>query len=406
MYRTLLQLVLLACVGSVLSGCGGSGGQTELATKEALGKRLFFESRLSLNQTQSCATCHNPDHAFIDNRVGADQKIMATSLGDDGTSRGDRNAPTAGYALFSPEFHWGRKTRFNSQQSDYEGFLGGQFLDGRQPDLKGQAGQPPLNPVEMNLPSKAVASERIQEVPEYVTALKALYGEDIFADPEQAFAAMADAIGEFEKTEFFAPFSSKYDKSLRGEYFYSPLGKAAAGKALFFSQQFTNCATCHQLNRSGSKRELFTSFEYHNIGVPVNMAVRNVSGQPPGFVDEGLYLNPQVDSTTERGKFKVPSLRNTAVTEPYMHNGIFRDLKTVIEFYDHFLEGSVHTLNPETNQPWAEPEVPENLALTELKDGRLLDEDDIEALVCFIRTLTDERYEHLIQDKGIDCGDD
>jgi len=115
---------------------------------------------------------------------------------------------------------------------------------------------------------------------------------------------------------------------------------AKAGKSLFFSQQFTNCATCHQLKPNGSARETFTSYEYHNIGVPTNVADRVMHGLDPDFKDEGLAANPAVTAQGMQGKFKVPTLRNVAVTGPYMHNGVFKDLKTVIEFYDHFLAAS------------------------------------------------------------------
>jgi Cytochrome c peroxidase len=366
---------------------------------------LFADVNFSENRSQSCATCHNPDHAFIDNRLNADGEIPAVSLGDDELSLGDRNTPSAAYAMFSPPFGQSSHARFNSQQGDYTGFVGGQFWDGRATNLAAQAEAPPTNPIEMGLADKATAVMRLEENDDYVAALKRLYGSTIFDNTELAYAAMADSIGEFEKTPEFAPFDSLYDLSLKGEYQYDPLSKAAQGKALFFSQQFTNCATCHQLHANSHKQELFTNFEYHNIGVPANVDIRAVNGKGEDFIDEGLFENGAVSDRGEVGKFKVPSLRNVAVTEPYMHNGVFRDLKTVIEFYDHFLTDSVHTLNPETGLAWREPEVSETVALTELEDGNKLSAEEVEALVCFLRTLTDSRYQHLIEAKGIDCGD-
>jgi len=392
-----------------LAACGGGGGGSGSAqvsgidSKAGLGEKLFADINLSLNRAQSCASCHNPEHAFIDNRLDSNQKIVAGSTGDDEQSIGDRNAPTAGYAAFSPDFHQGTRQRFNSLQGSYTGALGGQFWDGRQLDLKGQASGPPLAKGEMNLPTKAVVSERLQENPEYITAFKKLYGSTVFDSADSAFDAMTDSIASFEKTTVFAPFSSKYDKSLRGEYSYSPLSKAGLGKALFFSKQFTNCASCHQLKSNGSSGETFTSYEYHNIGVPKNEALRAINGKAEDFIDEGLLENTSVTDVTAKGKFKVPTLRNIAVTEPYMHNGVFRDLKTVVEFYDHFQAGSTRTINPETGLPWRAAEVAENQSTAELQDGRILSDSDVEALVCFMRTLTDERYEALIQSKGIDC---
>lgn len=407
----LARWLLAALCAQGVAGCGSSGsdsGSSEavvFANKAALGESLFFDENLSLNRTQSCATCHNPEHGFIDNRLASDGDVVAVSVGDDGVSLGDRNAPTAAYAAFAPSFGLAEHARFNSQQSDYSGYVGGQFVDGREDNLQGQAGGPPLNPIEMGLTSKAQAVERLQENPLYVSAFKQLFGEALWDDPLQAYSALTESIAAFEQTSEFSPFDSKYDRSLRGEYFYDPLSKAAEGKGLFFSQQFTNCATCHQLKPNSHRQELFTSHEYHNIGVPVNRAVRAINGKANDFVDQGLLDNPQVTDASARGKFKVPTLRNIAVTAPYMHNGVFKRLSTVIQFYDHYLINSEFTINPETGDAWAEPEVPENISLTELEDGKKLTPEKVEAMVCFLYTLTDARYEHLIPTDGPDCGE-
>lgn len=393
-----------------LIGCGGDDDNSEnlaFETKATLGEALFSDVNLSANRTQSCATCHNPEHAFIDDRVNTTSHSAdapgSVSLGDDGVSLGDRNTPTAAYARFSPEFGEGTRQRLNSQQSDYEGFIGGQFHDGRASTLAEQAEAPPLNSIEMGMPDEASVVERLMEDSDYVDSFKSLYGDDIWDNTDAAYEAMGDAIAAFEETDVFAPFDSKYDRSLTGDYLYDPLSKAALGKALFFSQQFTNCATCHQLNANSSKTETFSGYEYHNIGVPEHQDVRLANGSVDGFVDQGLLDNDAVTDTAQTGKYKVPTLRNVAVTGPYMHNGMFADLDTVIRFYDHFLDGSSNTLNPETGLVWADPEVSENISFTELEDGSLLDEDDVDALVCFLRTLTDAQFEYLIPDDGLDC---
>ncbi|MDO6806059.1 cytochrome-c peroxidase, partial [Wenyingzhuangia sp. 1_MG-2023] len=88
-------------------------------------------TNLSFNRTQSCASCHDADKAFTDSREDDNGLTAAVSLGDDDVSLGDRNAPTVLYASLSPEFQEGTRSRFNSSQSDYSGWLGGQFHDGR-----------------------------------------------------------------------------------------------------------------------------------------------------------------------------------------------------------------------------------------------------------------------------------
>ena len=403
-------LALTACGGG---GGGGDGGGTvqppapapapAFETRAELGESLFSDKNLSLNRTQSCATCHDPARAFTDSRLDANGRITAVSLGDDGISRGDRNSPSAAYARFSPEFGRDTHPRFNSQQPDYEGFVGGQFWDGRAKDLTAHAAEPPIGPKEMGMGSKADVVERILENSDYEISFKAIFGENIFDDVDAAYLAMTESIAAFEETEAFASFDSKYDRSLRGEYTYQPGSKESLGRALFFSAQFTNCATCHQLRPNDRPNETFTSYEYHNIGVPVNSAARAVNGIAEDVIDNGLLANPNVSDNAERGKYKVPTLRNVAVTEPYMHNGIYRNLETVVKFYDKFQTNSRFPINPETGEAWLEPQLPETVSLTELRDGRRMTQNDVEAMVCFLRTLTDARYEPLIEEKGIEC---
>jgi cytochrome c peroxidase len=350
----------------------------------ALGEMLFFDTDLSLDRTQACASCHDPETGFADPR--GTRLGWASSLGDDGTSLGGRNAPTEAYASFSPVFH---------QRVD-GAYVGGQFLDGREPDLAGQAGGPPLNPVEMAMPSKAAVVDRLLEKPAYVAAFKAIYGEDVFADADGAYRAMAEAIAAFENTDAFAPFDSKYDRYLRGEVKLTR--EEDLGRVLFFSQQFTNCNICHKLRDSEvDQTETFTNYEYHNIGVPANAALEAKLGAPVG--DKGLLDNPGVDDPAQAGKFKVPTLRNVAVTGPYMHNGVFQDLRTVVLFYNKYNSRSEkRQINPETGQTWRAPEVDGTLSLKELGTGPALEDERIDALVAFMRTLTDARYEPLLQE--------
>ena len=351
---------------------------------EDLGEALFHDPSLSKNRSQACATCHNPDFAFIDPRET--EAGLAVSLGDDGSSLGDRNAPSAAYARFSPPFH-----------RDAEGrYVGGQFLDGREANLAGQAGGPPLNPIEMGMADKDSVVARLRENPRYVEAFKNFYGGNVFSETDAAYKAMTQSIAAFEETPVFAPFDSKYDRFLRGEVELSD--QEELGRLLFFSQQFTNCNLCHQLRKSAiDPQETFSNYQYHNIGIPKNAAVRRLNGSAEDFVDHGLLQNPAVDDPAQDGKFKVPSLRNVAVTAPYMHNGVFKDLRTAVLFYNKYNSKSAkRQINPETGETWGDPEVPQNLSMEELTHGPALDDQRIDALVAFLKTLTDQRYEHLL----------
>lgn len=357
-----------------------------LNTAEKLGEALFFDPILSKNKTQACATCHNPDVAFTDPRL-AKEAGRAASLGDDGNSIGDRNTPTAAYARFSPAFH------INAQRKPVGGF----FHDGRAKTLEDQAAGPPLNPIEMGMPDKASVVARLKDNARYTAAFEALYGKGVLEKPDRGYAALTKSIAAFERTGLFAPFDSRYDRYLRGEEKLTD--EEELGRTLFFSNQFTNCALCHKLNQlGGAANETFSNYQFHNIGTPANTSLRKVNGVKPGHIDHGLKQNPAAAKKAHDGKFKVPTLRNVAVTGPYMHNGVFNDLKTVVLFYDKYNNPSAkRQINPETGQPWDKPEVAANLSTKELKTGPGLNDKRINALVAFLKTLTDKRYEHLLK---------
>ena len=399
----------------LLAGCGGGSSGSDIGanddttnvvtlTKEELGERLFFDANLSLTRQTSCATCHNPEHGFIDNRFrkeGADQSIFvhgALSVGDDGSALGGRNASTVTYTKFSPEF-------------DANRVIGGQFHDGRAASLKEQSKRPPLDQTEMMMPDAASVVERIKENPLYVTSFKALYGENIFDDTDASYDAMGEAIAKFEKTDLFSPFDSKYDKYVqckkaggRTSECFTQGGWTVdeqLGMDLFFSEANTNCKTCHMVQtQSEVELETFTDYSYHNIGTPKNseaLEARYLLGLgEQNATEHGVYgAYPNGVDASKDAAIKVPTLRNVAITAPYMHNGVFKDLKTVLAFYDHMGSGE-RPLNPETGQVWGEPDVNVTINRMDLAMPALTDRK-IEALEAFLKTLTDKRYEFLVQ---------
>lgn len=199
----LAATILLAPLGT--DGTVAHGGE-DYATLEKLGGALFDDPNLSMNRTMACSTCHMQAAGFSDAResekVGRD-----VSLGDDGISLGDRNAPTAAYARFTPPF--GRNAAGE--------YVGGQFWDGRASLLEDQAGGPPLNPLEMGMPDKTSVVKRLRENPDYVAAFGTQFGKDVFESDDTAYAAMTKALASFERSDEFSTFDSKYDRFLRGE---------------------------------------------------------------------------------------------------------------------------------------------------------------------------------------------
>lgn len=367
----------------------------ELSDAE-VGRLLFFDPNLSINRTMSCATCHNPSTAFTDHRESIAEGIV--SRGVDGYSFGMRNAPTAAYANTSPAFHFDR---------DQGRFIGGQFWNGRATTLALQSLGPPLDSHEMAMPNAVEVVKRLQENPIYVEAFKAAYGENIFLIQEtyskyrklgspkeqpNAFIAMGNFIQAFEESDYFSPFDSKYDRYLKGEATLTV--EEEAGRKLFFEDPEVSCHNCHLTKSAGEAREPFTNHQYYNIGVPSNPALLALHPEKPNFIDEGvLGENTFMKSHKFRGKFKVPTLRNIAYTNPYGHNGYFKNLRTMIEYLDHY-NNPERTTNPETGKAWATPEVPETIDKDLLK-GRALSDKEISDLLAFLRTLSDQRYEKM-----------
>ena len=349
-----------------------------------IGRALFFDTKLSRNRAQSCTSCHDPARAFTDGRdSGVDG---AVSLGDDGRSLGDRNAPTTAYTFLGPDFHRDENGRH----------VGGFFLDGRAETLARQAHEPFFNPIEMGLSDEAELAARVRNNPDYAQMFKERFGDAAFNDDRQLVEAVIQSISAFERTPFFAPFDSKYDRYLRGTYEMTAL--ESTGRSLFFSP-LTNCTTCHLSNTSSiNPQETFTSYRYHNIGIPVNAAVRQKNGLGTDHRDPGLLANPAVESPDLAGKFKVPTLRNVAVTGPYMHNGIFKNLRTAILFYNKYTVSNENSqTNPETGRRWRRPEFGTSVDRDLLQEGQPIDDDRLEALIAFLKTLTDKRYETLLE---------
>lgn len=389
------ELLFGLCIAALfLGGCHDSAHEVLDPQKAELGEMLFHDKNLSKSGNLSCVSCHDADHAFTDPRTTTAQNDYGSvSIGDDNLSLGDRNTPMAMYAKYFPAFH------FDSTAGEGEGagglWLGGQFLDGRARDLKAQAKGPFLNPVEMQMPDAASVVERVKENGDYVTALKEIYGESVFDDTDIAYDAIADAIAAFEKTDVFAPFDSRYDRYIVGEETLTD--EERLGLEMFVREDKGNCAACHPHFGSNGEKAIFSDGTFDNLGVPVNEAIRLNPNNPLSL--ERDYQDIGLGNTTGdselNGAFKVASLRNVAVTGPYMHNGVFKTLEAVVHFYNtRDVEGA---LNPETGTPWAAPEVPGTVNRTELGDLGLSEEEE-QAIVAFLKTLTDRRYESLMSE--------
>jgi cytochrome c peroxidase len=353
--------------------------------KERLGQLLFNDPRLSEPAGQSCASCHDANFAATD-----PDKWTPTSQGVNPELFGNRNTPTAMYMAFSPAFH------FDADEGLYEG---GQFLDGRAATLEEQAKGPFLNPLEMANTSKQQVVDKVRAA-SYASKFRQVYGPDAFSDIEAAYDRIADAIAAFERTPEFNKFTSKYDAYLAGKAKLT--GQELRGLELFEREDKGNCAACHASRPDKDENRgippLFTDFTYDNLGVPKNPNNRfygmKKQYNPDGrkFVDRGL--GGFVNSPAEDGKFKVPTLRNIALTAPYMHNGYFMTLRGVVDFYN------TRDTKPACPQEflderaaiakgcWPVAEVAENVNRDELGNLKL-SEQEVDDIVAFMHTLTD-----------------
>ena len=350
-------------------------------TKARLGGLLYFDTDLSINKNQACASCHTPPH-FVDPANVADPANSVVSLGSDTTLNGGRNSPSAAYAAFSPFFSW----------DPVEGlYVGGQFWDGRATTLTEQAKAPFLNPVEMAMPTEKSVLKRIASYDnvnfrKYKKLFKKVYDVDIVDASrsydqiviDAVYAMMADAIAAFEKTGEFNKFSSKFDYYLAGKTDLS--AQELRGMTVFNGK--AKCNACHTSDAliapDGSVMPpLFTDFTYDNIGIP--KSTNPLIADNP--IDYGLGGREDIaakDPTgAELGKHKVMTLRNIEITPPYGHNGFFATLEEIVNFY-----------NTRDIDPWPAPEVEQNVNTEELGDLGLSAEEGAD-IVAFLKTLTD-----------------
>lgn len=328
----------------------------------ALGEALYNDTNLSVPSGQSCASCHTPNAGFDDPDSGD-----ATSLGADGTSIGNRNAPTASYAAHIPDAQVVLIDPPGPAPATLQ-LVGGQFWDGRAKSLEEQAKGPFLNPVEMANASESDVVEKVKTAT-YADDFEDLFGAGVLDNVAQSYDYIADAIAAFERSTFFSPFTSIFDQVQNGTAVFTE--SQARGQALFNGKG--QCDRCHNTN---GETQVFSNFEYKNIGVPRNPTLLLALGTP-GFIDNGL--GDVTGDAQDNGKFRTPNLRNVAITAPYMHNGVFTTLTEVVEFYN----------TRDTTFPDA-PEVSQNVD----QGGNIgelgLTVDEIQDIVAFLETLTDQ----------------
>ncbi len=247
----------------------------------ALGRELFYEKKLSLDNTLACASCHNPLLTFTDGQR------HSTGVGG---RIGVRNAPTLVNAAYVQD----------------------QFWDGRAHSLEEQAGGPMENPIEMNQAHEVTVS-KLQADPKYRAQF-----EKTFGPGRVTLGKVTTALASFERTLISG--NSPFDQYEFGGNKSALTAAAVRGLAIFRDVKRGNCVACHTISPNYA---LFTDGKFHNLGVGVN--------DEGELTDLGRYTETKIEA--DKGAFKTPTLRNVAKTAPYMHDGSLKTLKDVVDFY-------------------------------------------------------------------------
>ncbi len=279
--------------------------------KVELGRQLFYEVQLSRDNSKSCASCHSEAASFSDAGNTVSMGVF--------NQRGSRNAPALVNLAYDTTFFW----------------------DGRASTLEDQAVLPILNPVELSSDSISVVAKLSSN-----TFYKALFGQ-AFGDEQITMQRIGMALASFERTMISG--SSDYDRFMAGDS--SALSKSALHGMQLFNSKQVNCVGCH----SGVN---FTDNNYHSTGLA------------QFYEDQGrqdVTRNPQ-----DNGKFRTPSLRNVGLTAPYMHDGSFATLDTVL---GHYREGGKH-----------------NQTQDQLIQRLNISDQDVKDIIAFLNSLTDKNF--------------
>ncbi len=331
------------------------GDNPQTAEKIKLGDRLFHDKRFSVDGTISCASCHDDDKAFSDG--------LQFSKGHNGLV-GTRNAPTVINAAF-----------YKSQ-----------FWDGREADLEGQSKQPFINPVEAGLSDHQPILDIIRTDVDYRAAFQTVFAVE---EHQLTIDHVAKAIASFERT--LVSGNSAFDR-----YYYNGEEQALTeaqvrGFKLFMGQG--RCVSCHRIEQN---QALFTDSRFHNIGIGINAIQPDIPVLVSAFLkadSQGVEVDIKVltdkkvselgrfavtRDLTMVGAFKTPTLRNIALTAPYMHDGSLKTLKDVMIHYNN---GGVSTAGMKPNAYLSGGIRPLNLVDSQMED-----------LIVFLQALTSPEY--------------
>jgi cytochrome c peroxidase len=354
----------------------------------ALGKKIFFDERLSQPLGTSCASCHDPAHAFS----GRHGSALGVPLGSRPGHLARRSTPSVLYMRYVPKFHY-----FEDDEAPAPEPRGGFFWDGRSDSLAELVRQPLFNPNEMNAGTPRLLAAKIARGP-YAKEFRSATGAS--SAPEAVMRGVGVALEAFLKSDEMTPNSSKYDAYVRGRATLTEVEQR--GLEIFKDRHRGACSGCHRLAETSTNpaESMFTDYGYDAIAIPRNRDLpgnRNAASFDLGLCER---KDARIASNDEKwcSNFRTPSLRNVAVRESFGHNGVFKSLRDVVVFY------ARRAVAPNLVYPKGQKfdDVPEKFRgnvniyapIYNRREGAPapMNDADIDAVVAFLGTLTDAPY--------------
>jgi cytochrome c peroxidase len=393
-----------------------------LSAMARLGQKMFFDPSLSGSGKMSCASCHNPTHAY------APANSLAAQLGGlDMKQQGDRAVPSLTYLERTPRFVIRPDTTFDpddhgaakaprplvnsfikvelpnyphGMNPDQAVPQGGMDWDGRAATLLDQPRGPLFDPREMANRNGRALLAKVKEAP-YANELAAVFGQDVLRSPDLCLADVYLALVRYlTEDRSFHAYNSKFDYYLAGRVQLSE--QELRGLNLFDDPKKGNCAACH-LDKPTKNRfaPVFTDYEFEALAAPRN---KNLTvNRDPKFFDEGACGPARKDLAEAEnfcGSFKTPTLRNVAIRQVFFHNGVFHSLEDVVRFYveretlpekwyPHKADGTVEMYDDLPPAHRANVDVSDAPFNRHRGDRPALNDQEIKDVVAFLKTLTD-----------------
>lgn len=395
--RMLAIIVIAMLVVVLASGSGMSTGATGNPKLARLGKKIFFDPSLSASGKVSCATCHDPDHAY------GPPNGLAVQLGGPALDRqGPRTVPALRYVLNRTPV-WNKQFIGNPAERLLEGEeppAGGFGWDGRFKTLHDQHTFPLLSPNEMGNKSPQEVVTKLRRA-RYSKEIEQAFGVAIFDDPQKAMNTILNAVERFELDDpSFHPFTSRYDEYLDGKIALN--AQERHGLELFDDPKRGNCSMCH-LDQKGAdgSHPIFTDYQFEALGVPRNPEIQ--ANASKDYFDLGLCGPLRTDQAKESkycGLFKTPTLRNVAARGVFFHNGRFHTLKEALQFYVQrdtnpkswypvSISGEIEKFDDLPPQLRRNVDIIDEPLTRKVGDQPAWTDADIDDVIAFLKTLTD-----------------